>query len=377
MKPIRILHTLCRVGSGGVEKRVKLLIKQLPRGEYEHRVICQDAFGELATRLPELGCEVVTIGRASSLLDPRWYARAIPPARAWAPDIIHGGVIEGNALANVLGLALPGARVISEETSDPRGRKRRTDHFLRALFLRSDAVIGVSPFVSDYLRTRVRVPERKLHTINNGVLAPDHFPAEQLERLAKKLGIAPDDEVIGSVGRLDDNHKRFSDIIAALPDILQERPRVRLLLVGDGDSRPLLERQVDKLGVGRAVIFAGYQGNPRPFYKLMQLFVLASAEEAFGLVLVEAMQAGVPIIATRVGGIPFVLGEGKAGRLIDPFRPDQIAASVCELLADGDARAALARGGLARARAEFSSSRYARDLDRLYKSLLPQFRRPA
>jgi len=125
----------------------------------------------------------------------------------------------------------------------------------------------------------------------------------------------------------------------------------------------------EDLGISDAVIFAGYQGKARDFYHLMDLFVLASAHEAFGLVLVEAMLAGVPIVATEVGGIPFVLNNGECGKLTAPYQPDALAHAISSLIADEGARDRFRRAALSRARSEFSADRYCREVEELYRSL--------
>ena len=369
-RPIRILHALCRVASGGVEQRLPLLLEHLPPGEFVHQVVCQDSSGALPAALRARGCEIHEIGLAPSLLSPRWHLRAIGHARRFRPDIIHGGVIEGNALANVIGLALPSAKVIAEETSHPLTRKRHTEAFLRLLFRRSDAVIGVSPAVCEYLRDRLAVPPAKLVLVDNGVPdAPDIGP-EQRSRLRAEVGLDERDRVIGTVGRVQDGDKRISDLIRAMPQIVAAVPEARLLIIGEGTDRPMLETLAVDLGVGPAVRFAGYRGNPRPYYAIMDLFALVSATEAFGLVLVEAMLAGVPVIGTAVGGIPHVLDHGRAGRLVEPLAPDQIAAVAISLLNDPAERRRLGETGLAHAQAHFSAGRYAEDIARLYRRLL-------
>jgi glycosyltransferase involved in cell wall biosynthesis len=122
-------------------------------------------------------------------------------------------------------------------------------------------------------------------------------------------------------------------------------------------------------GVEHRVHFAGYQGETRPYYELMDVFALASAYEAFGLVLVEAMFAGLPIVATRVGGIPTVVAEDETGYLVAPRSPPALAARLIELALDPAMRHAMGTKGRARARAEFRAERYVRDVDSLYQRL--------
>lgn len=369
MKPIRILHCLCRVGGGGVEQKLPLLLDLLPPGEFVHEVVAQDAAGPIADKVRAMGCTIHEIGPAPSLLSPAWYRPAIAIARQFRPDVLHGGVIEGNALAGVIGLALPRAAVLSEETSHPLERKRHTEWFLRLLFKRSRAVIGVSPAVVAYLRERVGVPPDKLRLVNNGVAEQPLPTPRALADLRAGLGLAADAFVIGSVGRMQDDHKRFSDLLRAMPTILAHVPGARLLLVGEGVDRPAYEAMADGLGIRDKMRFAGHVADPGPYYHLLDLFVLPSATEAFGLVLAEAMLAGVPVLGSAVGGIPFVLGEGAGGRLFPPFRPDIIAAEILRLHDDPEERRRLGAAGQARARAEFTAARYASQIAALYREL--------
>jgi len=370
MSRMRVLHTLCRIHSGGVEQRRILLAQGLGSDSYEHAIICQEADGPIPGILRDAGWTIHEIGLAPGILNRGWHARAHKIARVFQPDIVHGAVYEGEALACGIGLRMPRVKVIMEETSDPVGRRRTGNALMRAMCVRADACVGVSPVVTGYLRETLRIPERKIRLINNAVPEIPAPTAAHLASLRVLLGVGESDVIIGSVGRVLDSHKRFSDIIRALPMIRSTQPHARLLIIGDGPDRAMLEQLARDLGQSEAVIFAGYQSAPRDFYHLMRVFVLASASEAFGLVLVEAMLAGVPVVATEVGGIPFVLDAGKAGILVPPMQPDALAEAVLGLLADLPASNALRDAGLARARIAFAAERYINEVADLYNDLL-------
>jgi len=320
-------------------------------------------------QLADAGWSVHEIGPARHILNPVWYTRAIAIAKQVKPDIVHGAVFEGIALANIIGLRFPTAKIISEETSDPVNRRWTGNFLIRWLYSCSNAVVGVSPSVIDYLRNTGHVPNQKLRLINNAVGDDIPPPKSMIDELRSNLGIRPGDIIIGTVGRLIDSHKRFSDILRAMPAVLSRHASARLLIIGDGPDRAELMLLAEDLGISDAVIFAGYQGKVRDFYHLMDLFVLASAHEAFGLVLVEAMLAGVPIVATAVGGIPFVLNNGECGKLTPPHQPEALAHAISSLIADEGARDRFRKAALSRARSEFSADRYCREVEELYRSL--------
>ncbi len=348
-----------------------LLARGLPREDYEHVLICQEASGPLPDLLQAEGWKLHEIGLAPNILSWAWHRKAAEIARAYEPHIVHGAVMEGVALANIIGLRMPGVAVISEETSDPGYRSWRGNLLLRGMCLRSTTVIGVSPRVGDYLRDTAKISASKVRVIVNAVLPQPQVGPEKLSALRSAIGLSPEDQVIGTVGRLHDDLKRFSDLIRALALLMPQFPRVKLLIVGDGPDRDALGKLAKDFCVSEAVIFAGYQSNARQFYPLMDVFSLASAHEAFGLVLVEAMLAGVPVVATQVGGMPFVLDEGRAGRLVPPGAPQALAHEIGALLENEGQRVSLGAAGRERAEREFSADRYCREIDHLYRSLTP------
>ena len=367
---IRVLHTLGWVASGGVEQLRLVLASGLPKDKYEHVILTQETAGGLPDLLRAEGWKIHEIGNAPHILSPSWHQRAYEIAREFQPDIIHGAVYEGVGLANILGWRLPKAKVISEETSDPTNRSWRGNVLLQLLCLRSSAVIGVSPSVADYLRNIAHIPARKVKLINNAVLPAPNLTLSQLQEYRQSLGLKDTDFVIGSVGRVFDEYKRFSDLIRALK-ILHDQGFVqaKLLIIGGGPDEQVLANLAAEFGLTKSVIFAGYQAEARHYYPLMDIFALASIREAFGLVLVEAMLAQVPVIATSVGGMPYVLGQGKAGILVPPNSPHDFAKAIFSLYQNPLQRQKIAEAGRMRAELEFSAERYCHEIDALYESL--------
>lgn len=368
-RKLRCLHTLGWVTGGGVEQLRLLLAQGLRSDRYEHALICQEADGPIPDKLRNAGWTIHVIGLAPGILNPAWHSRAYQIAKEFKPDILHGAVYEGEALACSIGLRMPSVKVIMEETSDPVNRRWTGNALMRAMCLRADVCIGVSPKVADYLKGTLKIPKQKIRTVNNAVPEVEMPSAERLQDMRATLEIRPGDLIIGSVGRIYDGNKRFSDLIRALPAVRERHPTARVLIVGDGPDRTMLAELAQSLNVAPDVIFAGFQGNARDFYHVMDIFALASAHEAFGLVLVEAMLAEIPIVATAVGGIPFVLDGGRTGRLVPPLDPTKLSAAIVDLLDNPSERARLAREGLSRARSEFSASRYLAEIDHLYHTL--------
>jgi len=372
LERIRVLHCLYRVGSGGVEQRRLSMIKKLDPAVYEQRLICFESIGELENQFVEAGCSVELVGDFKSILDPFPYYNAMKIVQQFKPHIIHGAVFEGVALAAVSGLLGRVPVVIGEETSDPSNRSWKGNSLYRIFAGLCHHMVGVSSAAVDYLTDTARLPPRKVTLINNGVSEKMPVSSDEVQRIRSALGFPSDSFIIGTVGRVLDDHKRISDMIRALALISKTKPNVYLLVVGSGPDESALKRLAKDLGIERNVCFAGYQANPQPFYQMMELFALASAREAFGLVLVEAMFAELPVVATRVGGIPSIVEEGSTGCLVHPSQPAELAASIVNLIDNPSLRQSMGKRGRQRALEHFSADRYIQDVDAFYRRLLAE-----
>jgi L-malate glycosyltransferase len=164
-------------------------------------------------------------------------------------------------------------------------------------------------------------------------------------------------------------HKRVSDLITAFALVHERFPKTKLLIVGDAPDDAVLRSLASQLGVAEYVCFAGYQGDTRPFYEVIDIFALASAYEGLPLALLEALFARLPVVATRVGGIPTVVKVDETGYLVEPKAPLELADKLIALANDAPLRPSMGQAGLVRARAEFTADRYLRQYDELYQSL--------
>ena len=136
--------------------------------------------------------------------------------------------------------------------------------------------------------------------------------------------------------------KRVDDAVTALAEVVRTRPAV-LVLVGDGPERANVEALVASLGLAGRVAFLGERPDLGPLFSQADLFLLPSEQESFGLAALEALASGVPVVASRVGGLPEVIRDGTTGLLVPPHAPEAIAAAVLALLEDEPRRAAMGR----------------------------------
>lgn len=361
----KVLHCLETISSGGVEQRRLLIAQSLGLSNIRHKIICSSAHGPIAEKLRLAGVELIEVGAVESIYNWQRYRVAARIVDDWQPDIIHGAVIEGYTLASIVG-SWKRIPVIMEETSDPQSRRWKGHLLARAMAGLADHCVGVSPNVGRYLTETLHIPKRKVSVISNGVEQPACPDNARLQTLQADYGIETGDLVVGSVGRAFNEHKRFSDLIRAIR-LLKDIFSLKLLIVGDGPDLPMLRDLAKQEGVDDLVIFAGYQPEPGHFYALMDVFALASAREAFGLVNAEAMRCSLPVVATRVGGIPDVVVDGETGILVPPDDVKALADGLRRLLTDASLRQQMGEAGKARADLEFSSERYVEEVRCLYE----------
>ena len=172
--------------------------------------------------------------------------------------------------------------------------------------------------------------------VDLNLFAPGEKPEELLDRYGLHGRV-----VLMTLGRLaeEERYKGFDEIIELLPSLLQDVPNVSYLLVGDGPDRPRLEEKARQLGVADRVIFAGRISDDEKaaHYRLADVYVMPSSGEGFGIVYLEALACGVPVIGSKTDGSRDALLNGKLGRLINPRDPQELRTAILASLAEGKA----------------------------------------
>jgi len=368
---IRILHIQETMGSGGVERLRLSLSKLLDKDKYELKIICTHTGGSIKEEIEKEGTEVIAIGQFKGIFDYKKHREVQKIINTFQPHIIHGAVFEGVTMAAINGFIKKVPVIVLEETSDPKNRSWKGNLLMKFFVKLSDAIIGVSPGVVDYLENTLKLPKHKIFLVNNGVVLPREISRTEIAELKVSLGINSNDIVIGSVGRmLQDENKRFSDLIKAFAIVCKTHSNVKLLLVGSGPEVEKYKKLSKELTISDKVIFTGYQSDVTLYYRLMNIFVLVSAYEAFGLVLAEAMLSKLPVVATKVGGMKYIVDDTKTGFLVKPFDVNAIAEKLNVLCFDEELRTNFGNNGFTKAIANYTEKQYVNNLFTLYQKLL-------
>ncbi len=197
-----------------------------------------------------------------------------------------------------------------------------------------DAVIAVSNAVQDAL-LKSGIPAEKIEVVHNSI-SLKKFDPRMVDRdhVRRELGFEADAIVIGMAGKLD-RGKGVFELVHAVSRIAHKYPKLKLLFIGDGSDRSSLEEETRRLTLHDRVIFAGVRIDIEQMYAAMDVFVLPSTcQEAFGMVLIEAMAMGKPVIGTNVGGIPEIVENGISGALITPGDVSSLAEAISRYIDD-------------------------------------------
>jgi glycosyltransferase involved in cell wall biosynthesis len=231
-----------------------------------------------------------------------------------------------------------------------------------------DGIVGVSSDVTTSLAGRY--PLADVRCIRNGIDLGLVIPTVERSAMRAQLGIAPDTFVVGTVGRLMPI-KGFEYLIEAFVQLRRQHgpQESKLVIVGEGPLRAMLGRCAETQGISHNVTFLGMRTDVYNVMNVFDVFALSSLHEGVPMVLLEAMAMGVPIVASRVGGIPEILVDGKEAVLVPAKDPEALARAIGAIAASSELRAELTRAARGRVEAQFPIQLSAAKTHKMYRSL--------
>ena len=364
---LRILIVIKGLGRGGAEQ---LLVNGAPyldrqRFHYEFAYVLpyKDA---LVGRLEDYGFTVHCLGSKG----PRWIARLRTLVRSKGFDLVH---LHSPLPAVAARMVLGGSRrpVIVSTEHNVWGRYHRATYWANRLtFNRNDHVFAVSDEVRHSIQplgggpARAQVPTETLYH------GPDQAAMESLgegDQVRAEFNISESAPVVGTVANFK-AHKGYPYLLEAAAKVRRAVPDVRFLLVGQGPLEPKIKEQAVSMGLGDAIVFAGFREDVPRIMSSFDVFALSSLHEGLSIALLEAMSLGKPPVVTRVGGLPEVVGE-REGFVVPPKDPEALASSIIQLLQDPKLRSELGENARARA-AGFDISKTVARTEAVYRRLL-------
>jgi glycosyltransferase involved in cell wall biosynthesis len=358
---VKVLHTTKVQGIGGAEQHLLALLPALREAGIDARFLSLDA-GLDAERFHEALAErdvPFTRVRCGFDASPRLARDVIRAVRAERPDLLHTHMVHADVYGSVAAHVLR-TPFVSTRHNDDRyllGPFRHVDR----LFMRgARRIVAISDAVRDF-HVRAGLPAEKLVTIHYGLDGPPRAPSEITPGDA---GIPDDAPLVLAIGRLIEQ-KDHATLLRAFARV----PHAQLAILGWGPLEEQTRARAAQLGVADRTHILG-RVEPRDWLERADVLAHSSRWEGFGIVLLEAMLAGLPVAATRVSAVPEIVVEGETGLLVAPRDDAALADALTRLLDDGELRRRLGEAGRARARAEFSVERMTAQTVEVYRSAL-------
>lgn len=373
-RPARLAHVVLGLNVGGLERVVLRLIERTPRDRFTPVVCALQEPGALASELERMGVPIAVVPRRPGL-DPALPMRLSAWLDREGIDLVHThnpsphlyGALAAALARNAGRSGAPGPRVVHTKHGRNYPGVRRKVLVNRLASSLTDKVVAVSDDARAVAIDVEGVDPSKVVTILNGVDTDEFRPGDAAAARAR-LGLPQGGYHVGCVARLSPE-KDHATLLSAFAALRAGRPDAHLTLIGDGPLRKELEAEAARLSLGGGVTFAGTRGDIAELLPAFDVFVLSSTTEGISLTLVEAASAGLPIVATRVGGNPEIVRDGETGLLVPPGDPAALAAGL-ELLASDPDRAEMGRRGRARMVERFSVDRMVQAYEHLYAEVL-------
>ncbi|OLC54085.1 MAG: hypothetical protein AUH92_04710 [Acidobacteria bacterium 13_1_40CM_4_69_4] len=368
MRPVRVVHLVEALGTGGLERVVQALVRHTDGRRFRVEVLCAARGGPVAAEIGATGATVRVLGATG--YRPRDILKAARRLREIGADILHShghfaGVL-GRGASWWSGLPVVVHHLHTIDTT-LRERHRRLEQFLARL---SERVVCCSGAVATHAARDLRISARLLTVVPNGIDPPP--PAARADAL-ELLG-RPAAPIVGCVGGLA-RHKGQAVLLRAVGRLSEGGAGPTLVIVGDGPERQALEAAAAALAGRARVLFTGERADARHLLPAFDVAVVPSIErEGFGLAALEAMDAGLPVVASRVGGIPEVVRDGQTGLLVPPGDEEALAAAIARLLERPEERGGFGAEGRRRVESRFRAAPMARRIEDLYEEALRERR---
>lgn len=254
----------------------------------------------------------------------------------------------------------------------PISRKLRAYEALdRWCLKRFDKVFCVSNVIYTAL-IQSGFSDNHLHYLHNAVDSVAGNSSYDSGQLREEMGCTPQDTLILSVGRLSPE-KGLKILLWSFKEKYSDTKNVKLIIAGDGPQRSELEEIVKEIKIAEQVVFTGHRDNIQDYYKVANLFVMPSLTEGFPMALLEAMQAGLPVIATKVGGIPDIIESGVNGLLIEAGNIESLGDALEMMLSDPPRAAQLSRNGKETVKVRYAAEPWARQIESVYLKIFEEF----
>ncbi len=370
----RVLQIVDGFRMGGAENKLWELIQRLDHHKYEIMLANVGPTGPLQAQFEQLGIELFDFRRRWAF-DPLPFLKLYRVMRQRRIDIVQTTLFWADFIGATAAKCAGVPVILSWETvsheGDPYHNNFQRRNGYRLAMKCVDLIIAVSQEVKESLICRRHLPAEKIRVIHYGVDLEQFRPNGRAPRLAKRqeIGAQPEHFLIGIVARLEPwkGHRYF---IEAFAEIAPRFPEANVILVGEGSLRSALEQMTREKNLQGRLSFLGVRKDVAQLVNCLDLFVLPSLPgEGLPNVLLEAMACRIPVIATRVGGVPELVRDGQNGYLVPPGDADALRATLVRALSDRARLQEIARAGRATVEENFSLHQQIATFEQTYDEL--------
>jgi glycosyltransferase involved in cell wall biosynthesis len=362
----RVLYLSHAFMVGGAEEMVLNLVRHLP-DRYEPSVMCINQAGPIGEEIRRTGVPFSVLGLTPGVSRPLDVLRLRDAVGAAAPTIVHTFLLTGSLYGRFAAMMSGVPIVIGTEVNIYEQKKPMHARFEHWLMRGTDAVIASAESVKDHYVTQVAADPNKVEVIYNAVDWAQLQSTMTRDEFRKSIGAPIEAPVAGIIARLTEQkaHRVLFESMAR-----PELPALHLIVVGDGELRDELKSRAESLGISGRVHFLGARRDLGNILGSIDIFTMPSYWEGLPLSMVLAMGAGLPVVASRVAGIPEVVKDRVSGLLVDAGDSGQLARALAALVEDPAARQRLGEGARAFVRPRFGVDGYVASITGLYDRLL-------
>jgi len=363
----RVLYLSHAFMVGGAEEMVLNLVRHLP-DRFEPAVMCINQAGPIGEEIRRTGVPFAVLGLTPGVSRPLDVLRLRDAVQAMAPDIVHTFLLTGSLYGRFAAMMSGVPIVIGTEVNIYEKKKPLHARLERWLMNGTDAVIASAESVKEHYVAQVGADPAKVDVIYNAVDWAQLQTTMTRAEFRVSIGVPADAPAAGIIARLTEQkaHRVLFEALAQEPALA----RLHLVVVGDGELRNDLHSRAESLGIFNRVHFLGARRDLGNILAAIDIFAMPSFWEGLPLSMVLAMGAGLPVVASRVAGIPEVVQDRVSGLLVDAGDSAQLALALAGLLQDSALRARLGEAARAFVRPRFGVDGYVSSIAGLYDRLL-------
>jgi len=369
----RILLVIGQLVFGGAERQLLYLLQGLDRRRFEP-LLCVLSSGETMPEFQSLDVPIVVFQRRLTRYDVFPMLNLLALTRRWRPALIHSFLMIANffsfVTARINGIPL----LASERCVEPISGADNSpfqNWIERLVISRADAVVANSRAGASHAINAKGALPANVYSIPNGINAAAFDGVKNPQAMRGELGLDPDRFTIGIIGSIVGNRKDHETFLRAMHSLSQRCPkRFQIVCVGDGPKIAATRRLAEELGLGERTLFTGVRTDVPEVLAALDLVVSSSQWEGMPNVIMEAMAAGKPVVATAVGGTPELVIPGETGLLVPPQDPEAMAAAALVMLENPSRAVEMGQAGRRRIEKFFSIEKMVQDTENIYQRLL-------